>query len=126
MKKIAGWGIVILLMTCTVSEPQMQDSSSKTGISAPDNLKLRAVAGGLELTWEPAAEQSGAGINHEIYRAVQFPGGPYDRIAVVSGGMHSYIDTKSPTEAILYYRVRAVVSGRHSPYSNTVAGERPA
>jgi hypothetical protein len=94
-------------------------------IAAPKNLRLKAVAGGLELYWEASAISVRPVSGYEIVRSIQMLGGPYGRIAKVDSGVNRYVDRTAPLEALVYYKVRAVAGRAHSPYSNTVAGERP-
>jgi len=126
--------LIIIAVLCGSAEPQGKSDPGGHGdrggaagevTAAPKNLRLKAVAGGLELYWDPAATAGDPVSGYEIVRSIQMLGGPYERIAKVDGSVHRYVDGTAPLEAIVYYKVRAVAGRTRSPYSNTVAGERP-
>jgi hypothetical protein len=60
---------------------------------------------------------------YEIARAT-VASGPFQPIATVKEGTLKYYDAMAQSEAIYYYKVRALADKVYSGYSNTVTGER--
>ena len=90
---------------------------------APAALRLRIVQNGFQLTWQLSPQDPGPVTGYEIVRADRFSG-PYEPVATVEKGTARYIDTSAAREIIYFYKIRAVAGKGHSPFSNTVTGER--
>lgn len=97
--------------------------AAAAGAGAPTGLHLKIVQNGLKLYWTVSPGDPGPVTGYEIVRADRFSG-PYDPVATVRKGTSEYIDATASQEIIYFYKVRAVTADGHSPFSNTVSGER--
>ena len=133
MKTVLGILVFMLFLLNGPAEPQERKDAGGTNesdivtsaaLDAPKNLRLKIVSGGFELSWGPAKKDNAHITGYEIVRA-SMVSGPYERVATVGKGVYQYVDTSAHPEVINYYKVRAVAGKKYSPFSNTVAGERP-
>ena len=92
-------------------------------LAAPTALKLMIVPNGFQLSWTPSPQDPGIVTGYEIVRS-DLASGPFAKVGVVDKGVSQYVDTTASPETIYYYKVSAVAGNVHSPYSNTVTGER--
>jgi len=122
MKKIV-LGVAIVFLVASFCGIAVAKGQKQAALAAPTSLKLVIVTNGFKLSWEPAAEASGAVTAYEILRA-DLASGPFITVAKVDKGVSEYVDTTAAPEIIYYYKVRAIAGTEQSPYSNTVTGER--
>ena len=122
MKKIV-LGVAIVFLVASFCGIAVAKGQKQAALAAPTSLKLVIVTKGFKLSWEPAAEASGAVTAYEILRA-DLASGPFITVAKVDKGVSEYVDTTAAPEIIYYYKVRAIAGTEQSPYSNTVTGER--
>jgi hypothetical protein len=95
------------------------DQGSCSAPAAPTNL--RATVNGnnrIDLIWNAV----GGAQEHRVYRATT-SGGPYTRIATVSGAVSSYANTGLTGGTTYYYVVRAAVAGCESGSSNQASAK---
>ena len=92
-------------------------------LAAPTAFRLMIVPNGFKLSWKPSPQDPGIVTGYEIVRS-DLASGPFTKVATVDKGVFEYIDTTASPETIYYYKVSAVAGNVHSPYSNTVTGER--
>ena len=104
-------------------EWQIAAEGTGTVAGAPAALRLKIVTKGFHLEWTLSPDDPGTVTGYEIVRSDRFSG-PYDPVATVPGGIIQYIDTTALPEIIYFYKVRAIAGKGHSPFSNTVSGER--
>ena len=89
---------------------------------APSALTLSRISAGFLLKWTPSVQDRGSRVGFEIVRASSISG-PYVVVGTVTNGANHFRDTTAAPENIYYYKVRAIVGDRYSPYSKPAAGE---
>jgi len=123
--------LLVFLYGCAGTDGKFAEGISKTGgtgqqsiiLAAPTALKLMIVPNGFKLSWTPSPQDPGIVTGYEIVRS-DLASGPFAKVGVVDKGVSQYVDTTASPETIYYYKVSAVAGNVHSPYSNTVTGER--
>jgi len=123
--------LLVSLYGCEGTDGKFVEGVSTTGdtwaqsiaLAAPTALRLMIVPNGFKLSWKPSPQDPGIVTGYEIVRS-DLASGPFTKVATVDKGVFEYIDTTASPETIYYYKVSAVAGNVHSPYSNTVTGER--
>ena len=131
MKYVLSLTLGILLISTVRYAAGMPDQNEMpipveeagTIAGAPAALRLKIVTNGFQLDWALSPHDPGMVTGYEIVRSDRFSG-PFDPVASVPRGMSHYIDTTALPETIYFYKVRAIAGKGHSPFSNTVTGER--
>jgi hypothetical protein len=127
MKRIVNTVIILTLISfygCAGMSAKSAGAEQKNiTIAAPTALRLMIVPNGFKLNWNPSPEDPGIVTGYEVVRS-DLASGPFVKIATVDKGVAQYVDTTASPETIYYYKVSAVAGNVHSPYSNTVTGER--
>ena len=116
-------GIVISALVMILLAATSVLSEQAPGTRPPEGLKLSISEKGVLLMWKASADDSGKVTGYEIARA-ELASGPFKTIGKVGKGVLQFTDKKAKKEIIYYYKVRAVLRGGHSDWSNAVAGER--
>ena len=91
-------------------------------VGAPTVLRPINVKGGIQLTWTLSPQDPGPVTGYEIVRADVFSG-PYETVGTVEKGVYRFVDRTAKSEAIYFYKVRALAGSQASPFSQEAAVE---
>ena len=132
-----GLAVACTVLACTVLAgtvvagtvlPAWAQSDDKA--RAPSHLSARVVDGGVELRWNPPAEDAGSVDGYEILRRrPESESSLKTLVADTASTDTSYIDTTATEEGVRYtYRVKAIRGSQRSRWSNyaSVRVETPA
>ena len=103
------------------SEPAISEGTG-VAIGAPAALRLKIVQNGFQLNWTPSPQDPGVVTGYEIVRATVFSG-PYETVGIVEKGILTFVDKTAKSEAIYFYKIRALAGAQYSPFSREATGE---